>query len=398
MRLELQVFAPVTLAYRPLGFPLLPATRHQLLRQGWEALKDRTSLTLVGTFFDYHEVFVRDVSDVLMQQPQPHGHACKVHRKEAELWYQSTGILLVSATYQLETDQFSPRLGSLYADLTRREEDGGHFHAFFRSVVERLHGYLGKLALASDQQRDPADPAKLHAVPQWTHGIYVSVTEPTDHLLSEDQLECLTHSPIVQDHHAGEIRLRGRFGWETTSVTTNSAREAVAFSELMKLLGYIWQVHFVLDDRASKRLSHVPTASRKELTEMRELRGRTTLLLDACHITRLTMVERHFHIVKAVMQEWHLADIRSSIDHAAELLDVMMSESNQEQVDQKMWRISLVLAVLTLGAVVSATTDTIEFFHSHRDSLGIARTALELFGPLAALLMLSWIFFKWRSR
>ncbi len=98
------------------------------------------------------------------------------------------------------------------------------------------------------------------------------------------------------------------------------------------------------------------------------------------------------------MQEWHLADIRSSIDHAAELLDVMMSESNQEQVDQKMWRISLVLAVLTLGAVVSATTDTIEFFHSHRDSLGIARTALELFGPLAALLMLSWIFFKWRSR
>src|SRR5262249_51445657 len=158
----------------------------------------------------------------------------------------------------------------------------------------------------------------------------------------------LTGTAHVQEHAVADDRVLANFGWETTAATTTSEAEAANVAHLVRVVGYIWELHYLLDWLASRKIQKVSEdRHRLTLSMVREFRLTAATLLDVCDLARITMTDRYLRMIERMHSEWHLAKLKQSIASKEELLNLAYTQLTDEQAEARAGRFNLIILLLT---------------------------------------------------
>ena len=153
-------------------------------------------------------------------------------------------------------------------------------------------------------------------------------------------------------------------GWETTAVSTSSEAERARLVDLVRLLGYLWELLYVVDGTAgayAETLQDAPEDVRQELPRIREVRTMVTTLVDVCALTRLSMTDRYVRIIEVVLDEWHTRELKEAVGAKLHLLDLLYGQLKDEDSEARNERFNLLILVLTLVSVVGVAAEAISY-------------------------------------
>jgi hypothetical protein len=285
------------------------------------------------------------------------------------------------STYKLGVDSVN-QLGIAYKLLVNKEPPLGH--------VARIHQWTNERyseLIASPQERGPGVMLARSYVPgvmNWTHCIFRHVSHATSKLLTNQDLKVLCRGEKIQQHTTGADTARALFGWETTAVSATNDAEAALVSDLVRTMAYIWEIQWIISTIATDQLRSVARKDdRAALQQVRDFRRYAAVLMASCHPSRLSMIERHFHRSTEVMREWHLSDLGSAIRESTDLLDATYTHAQQERTEERLLRLTVVLALLAFFTLVSVTKDAADFIEDH-DQWRFALRILVFFPAVAA--------------
>ena len=388
MTLLLQVFAPVSIGRIYVSTAGKSRITKQLTTRGWVQIDLRSKLDLASDFYDYHECYCLDITPQLLAACPPGMNTGAVGVTGAQLWFQSTGIVLFACTYEIEEELFGASVRNAYDSLTHAG-GSGHFLVSYAWVKSHLSDVIGSIpsqddfGIASNQTGE---------APHWTHGIYVHKAASVEEMLSRDQLGQLVRTDRLHEHEHLAAVLRARFGWETSALSGTQSDELWAVADLVKVIGYVWELHFTLNSLAENKLRANVGIGARSLASARTFRRNAAVLLCSCHLTHLTMTERHLHIIEMIMAEWKLDELKHGVGDTTELLDIIYTQAREERDERWARQFSIIVGILTGAMLISVTTDAVKFIEEHGSRF---TTWSILLGPVAVFLL---VFGWWLRR
>jgi hypothetical protein len=401
MSLSLQIFSPLDLGRTYFARPAREAFLASCLQHGWSRNEPGKGIELDADFLAHHPSLRRDVTARVATEAslrlQPVEGVAGVGPVELLLY--STGLALLVCTYELSTES-APVAIKAYHLLSRN-----HFCTLFGWVVDCWTEFFGTLPGGDSESLQRAcvtgtkDPqAGSPKRPHWFHGIFLHVGRCRQELLGRDFLHGVTGVHDSQEHAFADLAVLATFGWETTAVTTTQPAEAADLAHLVKLVGYIWELHFVVDSLAARKLSSIGQESvRRALPLVREFRLCAAILLDVCDLARLTMIDRHLRMMEAMHDEWHLSRIKHTIASKAELLHLAYTQLKDELAEKRANRFNATVLFLTITSLLGIAAEVAGFLVGNDWVLSAVQRLFTVVAPVVAVSLALLVWLRWRS-
>ena len=119
-------------------------------------------------------------------------------------------------------------------------------------------------------------------------------------MLSEDEFGKLAHTDRFHQHTYRDALVRARFGWDTSAISGTDADDVWTVVDLVKVVGYIWELHSILNSLAETRL-------------------------------RSSLESGHFHVIEKIVAEWRLDELRHVVGDTTELLDYSQAKEERKE-------------------------------------------------------------------
>ncbi len=387
MSFSLLVFAPIDIGQTYFTAAARDNFINTYLQRGWFHNELGKSVDLDADFLLHHPSLRLDVGFRLGDDASLRLAPVEGVRglKGAELLLYSTGLALLVCAYELDEGASAAAALRAYQVLSR-----GHFAAVFGRVVGRLPEFFGSLppgdtrSLRSDTVQDR---------PHWFHGVFLHVADSPGRVLSREYLHGLTGTNNHQEHAFADDRTLANFGWETTAVSTTSPAEAVNVGHLVQVVGYIWELHYLLDSLASRKIQTISEErKRTTLGMVREFRLTAATLLDVCDLARITMTDRYLRMMERMHAEWHLPKLKQAIEAKEELLNLAYTQLTDEEAEARAGRFNLIVLFLTIVSLFGVIAQVMEFFHLDPDPPLVSKVSIVI-GPVAltCIVLLWWL-------
>jgi len=383
--LHLQIIAPLDASQIFLDSASSIGFVQHLRNQHWSESRTYSDLCFPQEFAVDHTCFTKDITEEVKTNEGGNSAIGK-----CELYVYSTGVILMCCSYDLGVAS-APDALETYKRLVHPK---GEFTGTFDWVNPRY----------SDLAPNPQPHYKREVVLSgvygspgyhWTHGILSHVSNDDAGVLASITLKKFSHGESVEEHMTGSGLVRAQLGWEFTAVSTSVESEARLFCDLVRTMAYIWELHWIISKTAARQLLLVRETQEGSLESVRDFRRLAEILIASCDPTQLTMVERHFYVIKALRKEWHMSDLGHAVNESTELLDLIHTHAQQERSEKSALQLNMILAVITLLTLITVSKDAFEFFEAHHEHP--IMTLFKLFTPIVVF-GAGLLFLLWRSR